>query len=141
MRTLLPALIVTMVLFIPFGLRAVVIIDLHSPHLVNQVKANAVIGILDVVSLLLISACVLTLAFRSRVRPLGIILIGTGVLAGISLIGLVLAPSPNGMMLTFRLIAVGAIVYATRLMGEKLFDRHVVTAIKITASSQAVLAL
>jgi len=129
------------VLLIPFNVHTLSGIDLHSPHLSSPWHANAVRGILDFVNLLLISACLATFRYRFRVRPPGIVLVGAVAVAGISLIGLVISPSPNGVMLTLRLIAAGAIVYAARLMGAALFDRYVVTAIKITASSQAVWAL
>lgn len=138
--TFFPALTVIIVLFIPFNYHTLVGIDLHSPHL-PPLHGNAVIGILDFVSLLLIAACFVSFQHRRELRPLGIVLMGTGVLAIVSLIGLALSPSPNGMMLTFRLIGMSAIVYATRLMGASQFDRYVVTAIKFTISSQAIWAL
>jgi len=138
--TLLPALIVLIVLILPFANHTLVGIELHSPHLPG-ILANAVVGILDFVILLLISACLAALRYRSQVRPVGIVLVGTGVLAGVSLIGLAIAPSRSGVMLTLRLISVVAIVYATRLIGSALFNRFVVTAIKVTVASQATWAL
>ena len=135
------ALVAAMIVTIPFALRALVPIDVHSPHLSLYFLKVTVVTPLDVVLVLLAIAAAPLMFRRDSYRTWPIGLIGTLAFTAATALFLIAEPSPEGLARVTRLAGISGAIAIVQRMSPSVLRGAVVWPLTASVAFQAVYGL
>ncbi len=135
------ALVAALIAVIPFAIRYLLLVEVHSPHIERPLLKASTFGPLELVLVLVAVSSLPLLLRRStyRGRPLG--LLGAMGFTGITLVWLLFDPSAEGILRTMRLAGVVGTIAIVSTMSVRTFRLAIVWPLAASAGVQATWAL
>ena len=135
------ALVAALIAVIPFAIRYLLLVEVHSPHIERPLLKASTFGPLELMMILVAVAASPLLLRRStyRSRPLG--LLGAMAFAGVTIVWLLIDPSPEGVLRAIRLAGIVGTIAIISTMSVRTFRLAVVWPLAASAALQATWAL
>lgn len=136
--TIRNVLVTTLIIGLPFAMKYLLLVNVHSPHLQRFYLRATLVGPLDVILVLLALASVPLLIRRNTYRGWPIGLIGVAAFTVVTLLFLVPEPTTEGVVRLIRLAGITGLVATVRWMSPPTWRLAVIWPLTISVGIQAI---